>query len=180
MIPNDCQSCAEHPPSLFLILFATALLTFQTLGVRHKNWKLKEWFMGRSKMHMAAILFFPTLIFMPIPIWKYYSSYSRSNHILEEVRRRVLLAVLPLGTSVSLGDPLPCWQTVKSGSKHLDPASKQLLWRVSSHCPMYYSVCWHWHYFFNLFVKVTATESWMETFYLFIGACGYYYHLTAT
>lgn len=150
MFSNDCQKHAEHPLSPFLIPLATAFLTSQTLGVRHKTWNLKEWFMSRSKMHVAAILFFPTLIFMPIPIWKYYSSYSRSSHILEEVRRCVLLTVLPLGISVSLGDPLPCWQAVKSRSKHLDLASKQLLWRVSSHWPMYCSVCWCWHDFFNL------------------------------
>lgn len=115
---------------------------------------------------MAAILFFPTLIFMPIPIQKYYSSYSRSSHILKEVQRRVLLTVLPLGISVSLGDPFSCWQAVKSGSKHLEPASKQLLWRVNSHCLMCYSVCWCWHCVFNLFVRVTARENWMETLYL--------------
>jgi len=80
MIPNDCQSHAECPPSAFLIALTAALLTSQ--GVRHKSWKLKEWFTARSKMHMAAILFFPTLIFMPIPVWKYYSSYSRSSHLL--------------------------------------------------------------------------------------------------
>lgn len=169
MIPSGCQSHAECPPSPFLIALPTALLTSQTLGVRHKSWKLKEWFTGRTKMHMAAISFFPTLIFMPIPIWKYYSSYSRSSHILKEVQRRVLLTVLPLGISVSLGDPFSCWQAVKSGSKHLEPASKQLLWRVYSHCLMHYAVCWCWHYVFNLFVRVTARENWMETLYKSIG-----------
>ena len=145
MISSDCQSHAECPPSPFLIALTTVLLTSQTLGVRHKSWKLKEWFTGRSKMHMAAISFFPTLIFLPILIWKYNSSYSRSSNLLEEVRRHVLLTVLPLGVSVSLGVPLPCWQAVKSGSKHLDLASKLLLWTVSSHRSMYYSVCWCWH-----------------------------------
>lgn len=151
MTPNDCHSRAECPPSPFLIALTTASLT---LGVRQKSWKLKEWFTDRSKMHMAAISFFPTLIFMPIPNWKYNSSYSRSRHLMEEVRKHLLLTVLPLGICVSLGVPLPCWQALKSGSKHLDLPSKPLLWTVSSHHSMYYSVCWCWHWF-SLLVKDT-------------------------
>lgn len=123
MSPNDCQSHTRCPPSPFLIVLPTALLTSQTLGVRHKGWKLEEWITHKSKMHMAAISFFPTLIYRPIPIWKDYSSYFRSSYLLQEIWRHALLTVLPLGISICLGVSLPCWQAVMSGDRHPHLAS---------------------------------------------------------
>lgn len=155
-------------PLPFLIVLTTALLTSQTLGVRHKSWKLREWFIHRSKMHMAAISFFPTLISMPIPTWKDYSNYSRYSYLLEDIRRHILLTVLPLGISVSLGVSLPCWQAVGSGAKYLHLASNQLLWTASLHCCMYCSVCWCCCMLVltlicNLFVENTNRQMCMES-----------------